>query len=252
MASVLEREVDQIALQPFLTRAQKQFGENSPDLGSLKPVLLPKKSVPAGTSLQTEGSEELNAYIVASGWLMTVFITADGDRSISRLYLPGDLIGWEDLNWVYATATVEAASDAVVVGFPKKEIVEIFRNATDLAYLFHRYAMIDYIWATDQHRVNGRYLSDARMAYFFLQVYSRLSLSSDEIDNSFSCPLTHQDIADYIGLSMMTINRSLKVLRDQRIIAGGGDAYTILDFDHMAKMCDFVDRNQVELWYRTQ
>jgi CRP-like cAMP-binding protein len=68
---------------------------------------LPERLARLGTRMHAErdmeifgqGDPALSCYIVLSGCVRTVRLIEDGPRQIGEFLLPGDLLGWESLDW---------------------------------------------------------------------------------------------------------------------------------------------------------
>ena len=56
---------------------------------------------------------------------------------------------------------------------------------------------------------------------------------------SFEMPLTQELIGDALGLTTVHVNRTLRALREDRLVAIEGKVVTILDFTGLALVCDF-------------
>jgi hypothetical protein len=58
----------------------------------------------------------------------------------------------------------------------------------------------------------------------------------------FELPMTQAELADALGLTAIHLNRRLKVLREEKLIAYNKRAVQILDFPRLAQMGDFDPR----------
>jgi len=58
---------------------------------------------------------------------------------------------------------------------------------------------------------------------------------------TFPLPLTQSELADTLGLSVVHVNRVLKILRAQRFILLEGHTVTILDWDDLTELAEFDD-----------
>ena len=56
---------------------------------------------------------------------------------------------------------------------------------------------------------------------------------------SFEMPLTQELIGDALGLTTVHVNRTLRALREDGLIAIDGRVVTILDFTGLSLVCDF-------------
>jgi hypothetical protein len=56
---------------------------------------------------------------------------------------------------------------------------------------------------------------------------------------SFELPLTQELIGDAVGLTTVHVNRTMRSLREDKLIAVDGKRVTILDFEGLSLICDF-------------
>jgi CRP/FNR family nitrogen fixation transcriptional regulator len=143
-------------------------------------------------------------FIVVSGVVRTCRTFRDGARSIMAFHLPGELFGWT-YEAVHALS-VEAATDAAVL-FVKRSALK--------ASAAQNAAMANFLLANTTNELRqmqkhslliGR---DAkfRLASFLTDLATRTGRWS-QVD----LPMRHHDIADYLGLKIETLSRSITEL----------------------------------------
>jgi len=84
----------------------------------------------------------------------------------------------------------------------------------------------------------GRKSAGARVSAFLIEMSSRYASSCDYAERSgpirFELPLSRQDIADLLGLTIETVSRQITSLRDEGIIeTPNRRTITILDHDQL-------------------
>lgn len=158
-----------------------------------------------------EGEPADYVYQVASGAARTYKILSDGRRQIGAFYLPGELFG------LGAGEVHHCSAEAV----GKSTIVMMKRNALiQLANVDHRVARLLWILtARELQRVQEHMLllirsAKERVACFLLEMAERTA-QQEAID----LPMSRQDIADYLGLTIETISRTLTQLESAAAIS---------------------------------
>ena len=151
-------------------------------------------------------------YKVESGAVRVCKLMSDGRRQIGAFYLPGDLFGLES-DQVH-DFSAEAIGDCVV---------RVVRRSVILAEAPFQARMVNQLWAqtmahlqrAQQHiLLLGRKCAQERIATFLLDMAARLSRGGD-----MELPMTRQDIADYLGLTIETVSRTLVQLERDGLIA---------------------------------
>jgi CRP/FNR family nitrogen fixation transcriptional regulator len=149
-------------------------------------------------------------YKVIRGAVCTYKILSDGRRQISEFYLPGECFGLE-----YAgthSHSAEAITDAKTLVIKKTALMKLAdRDATIVQQLLD-------LTAVELARVQDRVLllaktAEERVVGFLLDMAKRLPGG-----NSIELPMLRQDIADYLGLTIETVSRTLKSLKDNATI----------------------------------
>lgn len=160
-----------------------------------------------------EDASAEHVYVVLSGAVRICKLLGDGRRQIEAFCLPGDVFGWEASGRHRFSA--ESVCDTKVVRI-KRSI--LFARAADDAELAHA------LWAltaTELHRaqdhllVLGRKNAQERVATFLLDLASRSGAAANEV----ILPMSRQDIADYLGLTIETVSRTLTHLEERAAIA---------------------------------
>lgn len=142
-------------------------------------------------------------YKVVSGSVRTYKILSDGRRQVGGFYLPGDLFGLEFAD--EHTLSAEAISDAKVLVVKRSALTALAgHDALVAQQLFN-------LTGRELRRVQDRILllvksAQERVASFLLEMAERVS------GNSIDLPMSRQDIADYLGLTIETVSRTLTSL----------------------------------------
>jgi CRP/FNR family transcriptional regulator, nitrogen fixation regulation protein len=149
-------------------------------------------------------------YKVVSGSVRTYKILSDGRRQVGGFYLPGDIFGLEFAD--EHTLSAEAITDAKVLVVKRSAITALAgRDASVAQQLFT-------LTGRELHRVQDRILlliksAQERVASFLLEMSERVSSA-----NAIELPMSRQDIADYLGLTIETVSRTLTSLEDAAAI----------------------------------
>ena len=169
------------------------------------PMLFPRNAEIYG---EKEPADYL--YKVVSGIVRTYRVLIDGRRQIGAFYLPGDLFGVEIGK--EHTCSAEAVRDSKVLVIKRSSVVshaawdnEVGRQLWELA-------------GRELERAQNHILllvktAPERVACFLLEMAERIQ-SSGELE----LPMSRQDIADYLGLTIETVSRMLARLEDASAI----------------------------------
>jgi CRP/FNR family nitrogen fixation transcriptional regulator len=159
---------------------------------------------PRNTEIFGENEPADYLYKVVSGGVRTYKILSDGRRQVGGFYLPGDIFGLEFAD--DHTLSAEAISDAKVLVVKRSALNALAgRDASVAQQLFA-------LTGRELHRVQDRILlliksAQERVASFLLEMAERAAQN-----NIIDLPMSRQDIADYLGLTIETVSRTLTSL----------------------------------------
>ena len=158
-----------------------------------------------------EGEPADYLYKVASGAVRMYKVLSDGRRQIGAFYLPGDMFGLE-FGDAHASSA-EAIGDATVLVFKRSAVLALSARDADVARELWE------MTARELQRAQGHMLlliksAQERVASFLMEMAGR-GCESDEV----SLPMSRQDIADFLGLTIETVSRTIGQLEHAHAIA---------------------------------
>ena len=142
-------------------------------------------------------------YLVMTGTVRIVRLTADGRRQVSGFHFAGEVFGFEAGGEHHCYAeSVDGAG------------VRVLRPANgSFGATILLLALKNLQRAEDHVVLLGRLSAAERVAAFLLDLLERQN--SERIVN---LTMQRNDIADYLGLTFETVSRVLRVLKDRRLI----------------------------------
>ena len=159
------------------------------------------------------GEDEPTEYLykLVSGTVRTSKLLNDGRRQIGEFYLPGDLFGHEVGS--EHSFSAEAITQVKVIVIKRSAVEALAARDNDIARQ---------LWAMtgrELQRMQEHILlliktAQERVAGFLLEMAERIK-STNEVE----LPMSRQDIADYLGLTIETVSRTLTILENSAAIA---------------------------------
>jgi CRP/FNR family transcriptional regulator, nitrogen fixation regulation protein len=150
-------------------------------------------------------------YRVVSGTVRTYKVLADGRRQIGAFHLPGDIFGLEigDRH----TFSAEAITEAKVMVIKRSAVMALAARDRDAAQQLWTITGRE-LQRTQEHILLLIKSAQERVAGFLLEMAQR-SPTGDGME----LPMSRQDIADYLGLTIETVSRTLTQLENTAAIA---------------------------------
>jgi len=149
--------------------------------------------------------EELEcSYKIVSGAVRLSRITEDGRRQIVEFRVPGDFIG---LEWDgYYALTADAVREVVAVRYIRTRVDRMLEERSDVRESVMALIRKDLRAAHDHLITLGCQSAKERVATFLLQLARRAGVNDGD---TIEIELGRQDMADYLGLTLETVSRTL-------------------------------------------
>jgi CRP-like cAMP-binding protein len=179
-------------------------------VGSSIDVMGAPMSFTRNAEIYGEGEPADYLYKVASGTVRTYKVLSDGRRQIGAFYMAGDVFGLE--MGEEHTFSAEAISDAKVLVIKRSALVALAERDNEVARQ---------LWALtgrELSRVQDHILlliktAQERVVGFLLEMAERATNNG-----ALDLPMSRQDIADYLGLTIETVSRTLTTLENAAAI----------------------------------
>ena len=193
-------------------------------------------------TLQRENDRADDLYILRKGMMMSSVLLDDGSRQILRFHFPGDMLAVSGIVYREAPETITALSDCVVCPFERRALGSLITDHPRLAALVMVYNQIERAALTDRLAALGRTSAKARVAAILIEMRNRMRMLDKGISDSFMLGLTQEEIGDATGLTAVHVNRMLRQLEEEGMIAREAGRVTFLNERALARAGNFIDR----------
>lgn len=177
-----------------------------------------RRGVAKGRALMEEGEPTDSLYVIIEGSFRLSKHLEDGRRQVTGFLFPGDFFG------VRATAasayTAEALEEGRVCVFPHKFLDQIAGECPGVKDRLIARGQTEYHKAQDHIVLLGKKTAEERVVSFIEMIGRRVGVPdpANARDSLVPLPMSRQDIADYLGLRLETLSRTLAALkRDGRL-----------------------------------
>jgi CRP-like cAMP-binding protein len=178
-------------------------------------------------------------YVNHNGWLLRYKILHGGSRQIIDFVLPGQIFGLQACLFKNALDSVAAITDSSLSEIPFEMIEDVFERNPRLARALFWLAVSETAIIAEHLVDAARRSAYERISHLLLELCVRLKGAGLTDDMSFELPLTQELIGDAVGLTTVHVNRTMRSLREDKLIAVDGKRVTILDFEGLSLISDF-------------
>ncbi|MBX3525228.1 MAG: helix-turn-helix domain-containing protein [Rhodoblastus sp.] len=167
-----------------------------------------------------------SVYNITSGSVRLYRLLPDGRRQVVGFAIPGDFLGLS-----LAERTVygaEALTSVTVCRFDREQFSSFVDEHPQLLRRLYDLANHELSLAQEQMVLIGRRTAEERVICFLVGLRKRWSHINN---NSVTVPLpmTRQDIADFLGLTIETVSRAISKLARERALLVVPDGVRLLD-----------------------
>jgi CRP-like cAMP-binding protein len=195
----------------------------------------PVRHVGRDTPLLRAGASEPAAILIRSGFAYHSCVIPDGRRAILRILLSGDYAG---LHNIVLTRAMEDLYAANRVGYHvlgtatlRELLIDPCVSMFLLAQIAEARSQADRLAASI-----GRLDAHARICVLLLDIHDRLRHRGLINRTTFNLPLTQEQLADHLGLTLVHVNRTLRRLREEKIVLVDRQVVIIHDLERLREL----------------
>jgi len=224
----------------FLRKLERFVNFSDDERALLKHHTRRTVEMPAKREIASEGQDPKYVHLIVSGFASRQKILEDGDRQIVAYLVPGDFC---DLH-----VFILREMDHAISTLTPCTVAQL--DSDDIAILCERPAIAKALWwstLVDQSILRewlvnvGRRSAEERIAHLFCELMTRLgSVGLVDAENRFLLPVTQTELADTLGLTVVSVNRMIRNLRNQGMIALEGKQIVVRDVDRLKAFSGFT------------
>ena len=195
------------------------------------------RSFQAGQTVIWSGDRMDFVASVVSGIATLTQTMEDGRRQMVGLLLPSDVVGRPGRST--AAYDVTATTDLVMCCFRKKPFEELILSTPHISQRLLEMTLDELDAAREWMLLLGRKTAREKIASL-LAIIARRDVSLNPRAKGpivFDLPLTREEMADYLGLTLETVSRQVSALRRDGVISLEGKRHvTVDDFDRLLEV----------------
>jgi len=179
-----------------------------------------------GQTIAIEGEPSEYIVLVISGVIRSFRSFQNGTRGIVAFYLPTEFSGLTSHST--HSLTSEAAADANILFFKRSALFSMASHESRIAK-FLLTATLHELRCTQEHSLLISRDARCRVASFLIDLSKRTRTQT-----CLDLPMSHQDIADHLGLTIETLSRVITQMENSGLIARGRSSRDLILKDRCA------------------
>jgi CRP/FNR family transcriptional regulator, nitrogen fixation regulation protein len=182
-----------------------------------------RRSFARDEEIYAEGDRADCWFKVVSGTVRICKLMADGRRHIAEFFYAGDCFGLDGVG--ARTFAAEAIGEVTVMRFNRAATERLIDERPELARRMCNMTLRNLAHAQARLLLLGRMTASERVASFLLEFAERR-----DVRRLLDVPMSRNDIADYLGLTIETVCRVLSAMKRAGAIA--------IPHPHRIEICD--------------
>lgn len=207
---------------------------NPDERDRLNGVIRRRQGVDRNAHLHHGGQPSRQLAVLRSGSIKAYEVSRDGDELVTGFYLPGDVIGLDAFSTGKHAGSAVALEECRLCEIPIADFQKMLGESQRLNQVMLRLLAEEMAEARKLLLVVGRLDARTRVALFLLSLSRRLERRQLDPD-LFRLSMDRRDIANYLGLTIETVSRTLSALQRDGVIHVRGKNVRILDRTALAE-----------------
>jgi CRP/FNR family transcriptional regulator len=174
-------------------------------------------------------------YAIRSGAFKSYVTSYTGEEQITAFHLPGEIIGFDAINIGQHNSSAVALMDSQICKIPYEMLGVLSQEITGLNKQVMRLLSKEITEDQELLLLLGQKHANEKMASLLINLsyrYKARSLSH----SSFILPMSRNDLANYLGLTIETISRIFRAFKDKELIEIKGRQVYLKDMTALNNM----------------
>jgi CRP-like cAMP-binding protein len=209
------------------------------DVTVLRKLTSYSRNLSANEDFIRQGDKPVVSAIVTAGMVARYHVLSSGQRQYLSFHITGD---WPDAQTMFIERmdhAVCALGDATIVLVPHEEICRLFEQRPAVGFAIWRETLIDAAIFREAITNNSSRPVETRMAHLFCEIYYRARASALARPGACRFPLHQGQIGETLGMSIVTVNRTLQSLRGTGAMEFRNGELTVFDWKQLVELGDF-------------
>ena len=206
---------------------------------TLQAIITRTGSFEVGDDLVKQGSRPAFSTLMLEGISARYKILEDGSRQITALHVPGDFVDLHAFLLKTMDHGIVAMSPCKVAFAGHSDLKSVTETKPHLTRLLWLDTLVDGAIHREWLVAMGRRSTKSHLAHLLCELYVRLKVVEMVDGASFRLPLSQNEMADVLGLSLVHLNKTLQQLRRDGVVRWESRMVEILDWEKLTKIAEF-------------
>src|ERR1700752_136853 len=205
------------ALDLLLSKMEQHGTLTAADESAICALRAHRRTLAPGEDAVNQGERPDVAVFVIAGMLARYHTLPSGDRQYLSFHIKGDLPDVQSLLLSIMDHSLCALDQAEIAVLPHDQLIDLCLRRPGVGFAFWRWTLVDAAIVRQAVTNNGARSHVVRLAHFFCEQYFRAREAGLVKDESCSLPLNQSELGQALGMSHISVNRTMQKLRKERL-----------------------------------
>ena len=216
------------------------------DINQLNSIIKHVKYVAKKEQIYDVNTPANYIYALYQGSCKEYWINEGGQEIITNFYFAGDIIGLESIANKKFQFNTEALEDTLMCALPVENLLEFMK---DSAPFLKRFITIMNQKMQHDHTVRSGTTAKEKICDFLLDIALRID---HELKKEINLTMSQIDIANFLGMTTETVNRTLNLLKRKKIIKYENKTVSFLNIAELQRLGKLDYTSQITPDYADQ
>ncbi|WP_148640027.1 Crp/Fnr family transcriptional regulator [Aureimonas sp. AU20] len=195
--------------------------------------------IPPRTDFINEGDIQNRCCLLMEGVVVRSNFTRSGERQIQSVHIPGDMPDLQSLHLQRMDHYIGSVSHCRVGFVTHESMLRVLDGSPKLTATFWRETLIDASLYRAIIVRNARLGSTERLAHFICEMWCRFHAVGLTDRTGFAFTMTQEMVGQVLGLSIVSVNRSMQILRSEGLMVWDRGRIDVLNWSQLADLAQF-------------
>ena len=243
----MQRNTDDSTLAPLVEKLAYRSDLDRPDRAAIMALPFSVKTMERSHFIVRERELATHSCLMLSGYSIRSKLVATGARQIVAIHMKGEVVDLQNSMLRVADHSVQMLTPGKVALIPREAIVQLTLERPKIGHAMWIDTLVDASIFREWIANLGRREARIRIAHLLCEFSLRLKSAGLGDETGYELPMTQEQLADATGLTPVHVNRTLKTLeRDGLIARATARSLQIADWRKLAQAADF-DSNYLHM-----
>jgi CRP-like cAMP-binding protein len=226
-------------IDKHLLKLRARYDISEAEESLIRSFVSPPTEVAAKQTVIRGGDLLSRSTLLLEGMMCRYKDLANGTRQITELHVAGDFVDLHSFTLKSLDHNIMALTPCTIATVDHSDLKRVTEESPHLTRVYWFTTNLDAAVHREWVLSLGRRSAISRTAHLFCELHVRLGIVGLADDNGFDLALTQVDLAECLGMTAVHLNRTLRDLRDQKIVQFRSRRVVIGDLAQMRRTAEF-------------